>query len=125
MTWTFDINSTDRKFKTGDIIRALDTHKDRISRVVRVDHPTIYLEAASGTYIYIFSRTYQDLRHTIQLVPPAVTYIYSAIENSSDSSTNSTSNDNSSDSDLDIFNPRVLVKCHKPSKLALLQWDDN
>ena len=101
MTWIIDVNSTNRKFQTGDIVCPItDPHKDRILSVFRVSRPIIYLEAASGTFIPIFSKLCQDIRHTIQLVPPTILYIYSAIEYPSDSSSNSTCNDSSSNSDL-------------------------
>ena len=125
MTWTIDLSNPNRNFKIGDIVRAIsDPHKDRILIVLRVDHPTIYLEAASGTSIPTFSKTYQDLRHTTQLIPPAATFIYSAIELTSSSSDDST-NDNSSDSDSDCFTPPVLINRQQPSALALLQWSVN
>ena len=124
MSWTIDINNTNQNFKTGDIVRAIsDPHKDRILIVFRVDHPTIYLEAASGTYIPLFSRNCQDLRHAIQLLTPTEYLIYSAIELTSSSSSSFT-NDTSSESDSDCFPSLVLVK-YQPSALALLQWSAN
>ena len=116
MSWTIDINNTNQNFKTGDIVRAIsDPHKDRILIVFRVDYPTIYLEAASGTYILLFSRNCQDLRHAIQLVTPTEYLIYSAIELTSSSSTNNPSRCNTRSL------PCICVACTAPIQNNVLE----